>query len=330
MDGDVWVLLEPEGNRLAAHAGPMMCEGERLAKALGGELSAILLGPDVEKLNETVGGCGASRLYRHRDAQMAESSPEVYATLLSELARRHRPRLFLAAASSFGADVMPRVAAAIGAPLVTNCLEVQTTDGIAFTKTVQSGRLQATIAAETGDTCMATLDPDALPPPEETALINAVEVSEFGGEGADIPARLRIKDHLKADPQTVDIREAEFVVAVGTGAQKNLAAFEEFAALIGAAIGGSRPVIDSGALPHERQIGQTGRKISPKLAILCGISGSEYFTKGIAQARSKIAINTDRGAPIFKDVDLGIVADVNTLIPKFMDHMKGRAKDGAK
>lgn len=328
---DVWVFLEPEDDRLAAHTERLLHEGKRLSDATGGNLSAILLGPDVAKLNETVGACGAERLYRHRDARLARPSPELCAALLCTLARKYRPRLLLAAASSLGSDVMPRVAASIDAPLVTNCLEVQVGDEIAFKKAVQSGRLQATIAAQTRGTCLATLDLDALPAAEAAVSSKALEVCEIDATLTDIPERLRVTDIIKADPKTVDIREAEVVVAIGNGIgpRENLDAYENFAALIGAAIGGSRPVIDSGILAHERQVGQTGRKISPKLAVLCGISGSEYFTKGIEQARTKIAINTDRSAPIFKDVDLGIVADVNTLIPKLMDHLNRHAKDDA-
>jgi len=237
---DVWVLLEAEGRKLSASAQGLLQEGKRLADALGGDLSAILLGPDVEKLTETVGGCGTRRLYRHQDERLERYSPEIYTGILSVLMQEHTPRLFLAAASSLGADLMPRVAATLGVPLVTNCLDVLVGDEIAFTKAVQSGRLQATIAARASGTCMATLDPDALPAPSEASATQAVEVCKIDTKISDISTSLHVSNYLKADPKTVDIREAEIVVAIGNGigAKDNLSAFENFAAAIGAAIGG--------------------------------------------------------------------------------------------
>ncbi len=328
---DVWVLLESENHGLGPFADGLMQEGKRLSDETGGDLSAVLLGPDIDNLDETVGRHGANHLYRHRDERLATYDPDLYAALLTELLLKYEPRLFLAVASSLGSDLMPRVAAGIGAPLVTNCSGIRTADGVEFTKAVQSGRLQATITGKTTGTSLATLTPEALPASEETVPPQLAQVHEVETELAAIPIRLQVTDFLKADPKTLDIREAEIVIAVGNGigAKDNLVVFEHFAALIGAAIGGSRPVIDSGILPYARQVGQTGKKISPKLVILCGISGSEYFTKGIEQARTKVAINSDRDAPIFKGVDLGIVADVNALSPRFMDHIRRRAKGGA-
>ncbi len=329
---DVWLLLEAEEGRLGAFADGLICEGRRLADALGGELAAVLLGPDAAKLEEALTECGADRLYRGRDAGLANYHPEIYANLLGELVREHRPRLFLTLDSSLGADLMPRLAAAIGAPLVTNCTNIEAGEEIEFTKPVQSGRLHAVMTAPAGGTSLATLNAEYLPEAATAAPSQIARVCDIEADVSAIATRLDITSYLKADPKTVDIREAEIVVAVGNGigARENFAAFERFAELIGAALGGSRPVIDSGILPHERQIGQTGRAISARLAILCGISGSEYFTKGIERAGTKVAINSDREAPIFKDIDLGIHADINALIPKLTAHIKRGTEGGGR
>jgi len=106
------------------------------------------------------------------------------------------------------------------------------------------------------------------------------------------------------------------------GPKSNLSIYEQFADQIGAAIGVTRPVVDEGILPFERQIGQTGKEVAPKLLVTCGISGAIEFTKGVEQARTKIAINTDRKAPIFKAADLGIVGDVNEVVPRIIEFMK--------
>ncbi len=327
---DVWLLLEAAEGRLGTYADGLMREGRRLADALEGDLSAVLLGPDIDKLEETLGKFGVNRLYHQRDDSLADYHPEIYTALLGGLVQRHQPRLFLSLSASLGADLMPRLAAAIGAPLVANCSNIETAAEIEFSKRVQSGRLQAIITASGGGTNLATLDPEYLPDPEDAKQDTVPERHEIAVELATIPTRLEITGRYKADPKTVDIREAEIVLALGNGvnAKENIAAYEQFAELIGAALGGSRPVIDSGVLAHERQIGQTGRTISARLAILCGISGSEYFTKGIEQAATKIAINNDRGAAIFKHADLGIVTDVNALIAKLTAYLKNGNKGG--
>jgi electron transfer flavoprotein alpha subunit len=103
-----------------------------------------------------------------------------------------------------------------------------------------------------------------------------------------------------------------------------LSIYQELADRIGAAIGVTRRVVDDGILPFDRQIGQTGKEVSPKLIVMCGISGAMEFTKGIERARTKIAINKDRKAPIFKTVDFGVVADLNIIIPQLIKHIDER------
>lgn len=330
VSNDVWLLLEAEESRLGVLSLGLMSEGRKLADRLGGELNAVLLGPDIENIAATAGAHGVNVLHHQRADGAAARDADACGILVADLLSEHGPRLFLSVASSFGSDVMPCVAAKIGAPLVTDCAAIEIADDIAFTKLVQSGKLVATIVGKTDGTQLATLSPEALATAEAASPDRVAEVSTLAPSPANAPAMARVVETIKADHRTIDIRHAEFVIAIGKGVgpKENVVAFQRLADLIGAAIGGSRPAVDGGLLPFERQIGQTGKRISPKLVVLCGISGHDYFLKGIEQARAKIAINTDRKAPVFKDVDLGIVADVNALVPALMDYFKRRAKDG--
>lgn len=327
---DVWLLLEAAEGKLDEFTDGLMRKGRSLVDALGGGLSAVLLGPASGNLEEAVGKFGVNRFYSQCDTCLADCHPEIYTAILTGLVQRHQPRLFLSLATSLGADLMPRLAAAVGAPLVMNCSDIEAAEEIEYSKRVQGGRLQAAITATVGDPNLATLDPAYLPDLEDSKSGLIADLHETTVDLATIPTRPHVTGRNKADPETVDIREAEIVLALGNGigAKDNLAVFEQFADLIGAALGGLRPVIDSGVLSHERQIDQSGRDISARLAILCGISGSEYFTKGIERAATKIAINSDRDAAIFKYADLGIVANVNALIPKLTAYLKQGAKDG--
>ena len=102
---------------------------------------------------------------------------------------------------------------------------------------------------------------------------------------------------------------------------------QEFADRIGGAIGGTRPAVDAGILPFEQQIGQTGKAVAPKLIVMCGISGAMEFTKGIEDARTKVAINIDRQSRVFKSIDLGIVGDLNRIIPQIIEHIDAMVEE---
>ncbi len=327
-NNDIWVLLETEDKRLGSYCTGLIHQGKILSDKRGGELYAVLIGPHMDGITSLLGTQGVKHLFHCRDDALADYIPETYGYLVTDLLLKYKPYLLLSAATSLGSDLMPRVAAKLKAPLVTNCIEIRADGNTEFIKPVQNGRLHATVVCRTDGTRMVTMSPEVLMVAEEVNLPQTAQVTEITASVAEVPTRIRFRAFLKADHKTIDIKEAEFVIAIGKGIGKkeNVPIYERFADQIAAAIGGSRPIVDVGILPFERQVGQTGKEISPKLVVLCGISGSVYFTKGIEGARTKIAINTDRNASVFRDVDLGIVADVNMLIPKFIDYINRKTK----
>lgn len=331
-NNDIWVLLETEDHRLGSYCAGLIHQGKRLSDKRGGELYAVLMGPHKDGINPPLGTQGVKHLYHYRDDTLADYTPELYEYLVTDLLLKYKPYLFLSAATSLGSDLMPRIAAKLKAPLVTHCVEIRADEDTEFIKPVQNGRLQATVVCKTNGTRMATMSPEVLMVAEEVNLPKAAQVTEIKTPVAEVPTRILFRAFLKADHKAIDIREAEFVIALGKGigTEENVSIYERFADQIAAAIGGSRPVVDVGILPFERQVGQTGKEISPKLIVLCGISGSVYFTKGIEAARTKIAINTDRNASILKEVDLGIVADVNKLIPQFIEYINRKTRTNSK
>jgi electron transfer flavoprotein alpha subunit len=331
-NNDIWVLLETEDKRLGSYCAGLIHKGKRLCDKRGGELYAVLMGPHRDDITPQLGTQGVKHLYHCRDDTLADYTPEIYEYLVTDLLLKYKPYLFLSAATSLGSDLMPRIAAKLKAPLVTHCVEIRADEDAEFIKPVQNGRLQATVVCRTSGTRMATLSPEVLMVAEEVNLPKAAQVTEIKTPVAKVPTRILFRAFLKADHKTIDIREAEFVIALGKGigTKENVSIYERFADQIAAAIGGSRPVVDVGILPFERQVGQTGKEISPKLIVLCGISGSVYFTKGIEGARTKIAINTDRNASILKEVDLGIVTDVNNLIPQFIEYINRKTRTKSK
>jgi electron transfer flavoprotein alpha subunit len=325
---NIWVLLEAEKNKLGSYCIGLIQQGKTLSETCGGNLHAVYIGPDIATLDQQVGVLGVKHLFRHCDETLSDYSPEVYEHLLTALLLKYEPYLLLSAATSLGSDLLPRVAAKNRFPLITNCIEIKVDGDPEFIKPVQNGRLRATILCATNGTRMATLSPDGLIADQEARFTQPAQVTEIKADLGKVPTRIRFKGFLKADHKSIDLREAEFVITIGKGIgeKENFPTYERFSDKIGAAIGGSRPVVDAGILPFERQVGQTGKEISPKLVILCGISGSVYFTKGIEGAGKKIAVNTDSKAAILKDADLGIVADVNSLVPEFIEYINGKTE----
>lgn len=332
MGRDVGVLLEIEEKKIKNSSVGLIEEGKRLSAQLGGELDAVMFGERIEGIDQVVSRHGVNHLYLFEHEALKRYVPNIYEKLLTEIILKNEPYLFLAAATPLASDLMSRVAAKLKVPLVTNCVEIKVQERMEFIKPVQNRRLHATVICKVTGTKMATVNPNVLTLSEEKNQPKVTKVTEIKPEIKEELFPIQVTGFLKADHRTIDISEAEIIVAVGRGmgSGEKFKMIEEFADRIKAAIGGTRPIVDAGILPFERQIGQTGKIVSPKLVVTCGISGAIEFTKGIENAVTKIAINIDRQAPIFKSVDLGILGDLNILIPKIIVHIDGRANQNIK
>ena len=325
MSNDIWLLPEKDTNRLGHFSLGLIGEGQRVSNLLGGGvLCAILPGRATPAIVDQCAGLGITRLYQTPEG--LGDYPGQLAVAIAATLSNAGARLLLAVSSAFGSDLMPRIAAKLAAPLVTNCLDISGGgDRLEFSKPVNEGKRRATLRALADGLQLATILPEGLSPPTTVKSGRNPELLELSNVGQSPGPRIR--QVLKADCRTVDIREAEFVVAIGRGIDtpERRLAVEQFAELIGASIGGSRMAVDAGLVSYDRQIGQTGKRISPRLVVLCGISGSEYFMQGIAPNAVKIAINPDRKAPVFASADLGIVADAHDIIARFNASMRARA-----
>lgn len=330
---EIWVFLEADDNKVSRQSLALLEEGQRLASDCNGRLHAIFLGPVVDGIGGEVGSRGAGTLYQCSSEVLRQYDPLAYEQLLLDLLEERQPSLLLALASSLGSDLLPRLAFKLGVPLVTRCAEIELlADGeLQFVKPVQKGRLFATVRCKGEGVRMATFLPDRLTAGVASGTVGAgAGISDLKTRPPGKGAPIRVTGFLKADHRTIDITAAEIIVAIGRGlgSREHLRAIEAFADQIGGAIGGTRPMVDAGILPYERQIGQTGKRVSPKLIFLFGISGATEFVQGVANAGTSVAINIDRQSPILKSVDLGIVGDLNALAPQIVQHIGKVAKRG--
>lgn len=316
---DVWVFVETDGERIHPVVFELLGEGRRLADALGERLVAVLLGRDVRPMTVALLAAGADLVRAVERPELACLQDEPYAAVLAELIRRYQPAIVLCGATPTGRSLIPRVAVLAGAGLTADCTALAIdpqTRRLLQTRPAFGGNLFATIECPTARPQMATVRPRVMKPgvadPARHGEVRHEEVAEA------LLAVRAVRVGYAADVSaTVGIAEADVVVAGGRGMQQaaKFGLLEELAKVLGGGVGASRAAVDAGWAPYARQVGQTGRTVSPRLYIACGISGQVQHLAGMSSAEIIVAINKDPDAPIFKVANYGLVGDVLTILP---------------
>ena len=313
---EIWILAEHDRGAFAPCSFELLGEAGRLGKKLAGTVAALVLADDDKLPIDVLGHYGADKVYLIEDPRLRHYDPAVAVASIARLCRLREPFLMMFPATSTGSDVAARLAVSQGWSLVPHCINIQVRgDAIEFIRPLAQRGVHGVFTASQSGPRLVTFVPDTL----------GVERPEFARQTtlervpAEVPEHPEIEvcGFITADPRTLDLSEAEIVVAAGrgVGSLENMRFVEELAAVIGGSVAGTRPVVDLGWLPHARQIGQTGTSVRPRLYVACGISGAAQHVVGIRDAGTIVAVNTDRGAPIFEIADLGIVDDVTKVLP---------------
>jgi electron transfer flavoprotein alpha subunit len=279
------------------------------ARACGGTVCAVVAGAGAQAAAAELGRFGAARAVV---LQGGEASPDALAGDLAAIAREQGAKAFLAAASSTGRDLAPRVAALLDSTLFSDCTALSA-QGDAFTavRPWLAGKAIATLSS-TGPVFCATTRP------------NVFAAAEGGGQAETVarPAsaggKVKVTGLAAKAGGKLDVKEAPIVVSGGRGLKgpENFGIIEELAAAFGnAATGASRAVVDAGWRPHAEQVGQTGKTVAPQLYVAVGISGAIQHLAGMRTSKVIVAINKDPEAPIFKVADYGIVGDALEVVP---------------
>lgn len=336
MSSGIFVILERQGNGAPLDTAPeLLSEGRRLAEKLGAELEAVVFGrradsrEDGDRVFETAkltGKFGVKRLlvvFLERDATVPVAGMEDYAEAISALIREYAPKMLLFGMTSWGKELSARVAAKQQAEFVSDCVGWSVRDNgtsltqLVLTRPVCKGKLYCEItsgpAPKVVTIRLGGLDVSESRVPVETEIVRLDSKTDLGIRSKS--SAVRSLGVISGDPRSLDLSEAEVIVAGGKGAWPSFNLIREFADAIGASVGGSRAAVDYGWIPRNRLIGQTGKSVSPKIYVACGISGAPQHTAGIRDSGVIVAINTDRHAPIFKLADIGIVADVRQVLP---------------
>jgi electron transfer flavoprotein alpha subunit len=323
--GGVWVVVDHTGDEVDDIALELLGQARELSDRLGLSAAAVLLGDDVRNLAPLLGQCGADTVYLAESPLLATYNPDACTPVLTELIRCQRPSVVLWGATDQGRDLAPRVAARLGTGLASNCTAVDLSDDglLVMTRPVYGGKASCRVVCPQARPQMATLQTGAArakrPDPSRQAQVVALDVSL-----SPQSLRLQLVEVIRIPPSALDVTEAEVVVAAGrgVGSEEGFHLVEMLAHLMGAAVAASRPVVDAGWAPYERQVGLSGKTVAPRLYVACGISGASHHVVGMKDSRAVVAINQDPHASIFQIADVKIVGDVQQILPSLTERLR--------
>ncbi|SDF53512.1 FAD-binding protein [Sporomusa acidovorans] len=322
----VWVYLEQFEGNLRRVGLELLAPGRNLADELGEELAAVIIGHNVESLASKAIASGADRVYLVDDKEYATYNNDNYTLALTQMINEHKPNVLLLGATNDGRELGPRIASKMGTGLCADCTNLgidPETKLVAWTRPAFGGNIMATIFCPDQRPQMGTVRGKVFKPaePDET---RTGEIVRACPEVSRTAIRTKLIEILKIGDNACNIEEAEIIVGCGRGIGKreNLKLAEELAQALGGVVGASRPIVDSEWISSLQQVGQTGKTVSPKIYIACGISGAIQHLAGMSSADIIIAINKDPDAPIFKIADYGIVGDVLEFLPILTDEVR--------
>ena len=329
----VWIFVEHTEGEPAVVSWELLGVGADLAKTLGVELCTVVVGDKVENLCQESFAYGASKAYLIDGPVFHYYRTEPYYKAICHLIEKFRPEIMLMGATGLGRDLAGAVATKLQTGLTADCtgLAIDDKGFLLQTRPAFGGNIMATILTEATRPQMATVRPRVMLMPERDASRSGETICEsIPVKEEDFATKvLEIIEDSKHGDEYVDVAVADVIVSGGRGmsAKENFGMLQELAGELGGVVGCSRAVVEAGWMPVERQVGQTGKTVRPKIYIACGISGAIQHLVGMQDSDVIIAINRDRQAPIFEVATYGIVGDVFQVVPAITSRIRGsRAK----
>lgn len=324
----IWIFAEQQSGTINKTVFELLAKAQELKSYTNEEISAVLLGSNVRSLSKCLFEYGADKVIVVEHETLAQYSARPYQSAITQLVKKHKPSIILFGATSLGRDFAPRVMVSLDTGLTADAIDLGfDTDGVFYQTTpAYGGSILAHIVILEARPQMVTVRPMMFDP------LNP----HIGAKGEIIEEHLSLDpdpdyEVLEVSPREDNkdsIDDAALIIAGGRGikSEDDLKALEELAELLGGKLAASRPLIDNGWLPHEKQIGQSGTTVKPKHIFNVAISGSVQYLVGMQNADCIISINHTKGAPIFDYSHFGVVTDYRTLIPALTEEIKSRIK----
>ncbi len=331
----VWVYVEHAEGQPAHVSWELLGIGAELAKARNSELCAVVLGHEVAQLCQEGFAYGADKAYLVDSPVLRYYRTEPYYKAICSLVNKYKPEIILIGATGEGRDLGGAIATELSTGLTADCtgLSVDDKGFLLQTRPAFGGNIMATILTEKTRPQMSTVRPHVMPiPPRDGKRQGTIvrEPCEITEESV-LAKVLEIIDDHRPGAEAIDIAAADIIVSGGRGLQgpENFAILKQLADELGGVVGSSRAAVDAGWMPAERQVGQTGKTVRPKIYIACGISGAIQHLVGMQESNVIIAINRDKQAPIFEVATYGIVGDLFQIVPAMTSYIRQiRAKQG--
>ncbi|HEV8578762.1 MAG TPA: electron transfer flavoprotein subunit alpha/FixB family protein [Thermoanaerobaculia bacterium] len=323
MASRIWVVLQHREGQVPRISWEAAAAAQKLAAAMGGKAEAVLLGAGVGLAAADVAKLDLAAVHVVDHDALRAYTPGATIGALAPAIRAAAPAFVLFPHTYQTVDFMARLAQTVGAGLLPEITGFEPGDGgPLWTRPVMGGKLQSKVRIKGEGTVLVSVQSGAFP--ADAVARGEAEVKPLDVDLSGIQPDREILGYEEVGGDTVDLTKAEVIVAVGRGigGADKMGPAEELARVLGAEIGASRPVIDNGWLPRDRQIGSSGQTVAPKLYIAAGISGAIQHLVGMKGSSVVVAINKDPGAPIFSVADYGIVGDLHEVLPALTEAVR--------
>ncbi len=312
--GKVAIYIETSNNEVKASNFGLITA----AKKAGSEVYGLVLDGNAASYKDKLAEYGTDKVVAVATDQGTDYNPELYALAIVDAMKALDIHTFMSVTSARGKELLPRVSAELEAALVMDCMDVNLSDHT-VTKSNFSGKVFAQMKLN-GTERVYGVRPNSIP---AEAASGAAEMVDHKA-GVSASGKMTLKEVTASKAAGVDLTEAEVIISGGRamGAADKFEVLQKCADVLGAAVGASRAAVDAGFATHDMQVGQTGKTVSPKLYIACGISGAIQHFAGMKTSKVIVAVNKDVGAPIFKKCDYGLVGDLFEVVPHLTEMLQ--------
>jgi electron transfer flavoprotein alpha subunit len=319
---NILIILETREGKIKKAAFEALSEAKRRVPEVGGSVFGAIIGP-IDDDPAIAGEYGAEKVFIADSPNLKDYSGLAYARAILKIVEKCQPGLILFSATTMGRELSSLLAGLLDAPLAEDSIELKVDGGkVSALRPIYAGKARIWVEPEK-EPFIVSLRPKAFLL-EEPESGKKAEIEKLPVDISENDMRAVVKELLKAAEGKIDVAEADVIVSGGRGMKEpeKFAILEELADLFGGAVGASRAAVDAGWRQHADQVGQTGKTVSPKLYIACGISGAIQHLAGMSTSNCIVAINKDSDAPIFQIADYGIVGDLFEVVPKLTEELK--------
>ena len=330
MSNAIIAVMEQEQGKWNRMSWEALVVAQQIGAALGAPVEVVVMGTGVRALAEEAAGWKVARVRLLDDPLLEAYTPDAYCAALQQLITADQPHYVILPHTYQVRDFAPKLAASLGRSFLSDCVGCRNDAGrMVFTRQLFQGKMNADISFDCAPPCFVSVQAGSFPADKLAKGDAPAPVEPFAVKLDPATVRTKPLEKFQEAKRTVDLTQAEIIVAVGRGIKEpeNLALAQKLAEALGAELGGSRPICDNGWLPMERQIGSSGQTVAPKLYLALGISGAIQHLVGMKGSRTVVAINKDANAPIFEVADYGIVGNLFDIVPALTEEInkaKGR------